>query len=622
MDAKYVISKTAFYLAIVGSIVVFTMVFGEQNVLVGVTIAMAALMMLAIDMSARPVKSFAVVLALNMSLGVGSFVALLNPWLGLVVNFAVVFGITYTTMHDLRSPMYFPFILGYVFILSMPVEGQMLYLRFAGLAIGSVAIVLLNVIVNRKKYKTTCHSSISSLFADVKAITEKKISGEEIDLDVLRKKCSAIDSVMSDRLKYHYKSTPGNRSVISLASSIEELGRTIARADHSESDLKDLAVLIGRMSDYEDGKCTLDEMHSDIDTFVDSHRSMDSHVVSCLRVIDYELMQISVADDSAADSSGDKIPESFRFKTLLKENINKNSVKFTFAFRLALLIAAWEFVADYFNIADAKWLAFTSIAIVQPYLEGTFQKSKERVYGTVLGVGVFAVTMAIIVGLSLPQSAAVTAVLMAVAYGTTLKKPETYSMTVLFNTMMALMSASLLEDMSVAIVDRLAFIGIGIVVAMLANHLIFPFRFKNERYDLTKKAMSVGRAQIQDLEGYAKGTSDKHKAVALTISSDSVANKLRSINTVDTDDNVEAFVVRQNEISSRCMFLRSMLSMDDSLKATVAKVLGTSDDGTPKMNVPSDLSAKDRAVVNDISDIVGLYERNQTDHEKIAAAVA
>ena len=140
MDARTLVGKTLFFILICVFVSGFSSVFGPENNLVGVIIIVLALTMLSRDLSVRPVWNLGVMCACTLAMGAFSFLSvwLGNPFAGAVLNFAFVFGACFYAMHDLNSPMHFPFLLGYAFMLSVPVAADGLPLRLLALVAGSV----------------------------------------------------------------------------------------------------------------------------------------------------------------------------------------------------------------------------------------------------------------------------------------------------------------------------------------------------------------------------------------------------------------------------------------------------------------------------------------------------
>ena len=147
MDLKTLLGKTLFFVAIVLSVAAFSVVFGQQNSLVGVVIVIVALMMLRKDLSDRPVYNIMVLSVMFSCMALGAHISLMDPFLGLCVNLVLVFCLVLVTTRDLFAPIHFPFLLGYAFMMSTPVPTQDLPLRVSALLVGAVLIVGLNVLI-------------------------------------------------------------------------------------------------------------------------------------------------------------------------------------------------------------------------------------------------------------------------------------------------------------------------------------------------------------------------------------------------------------------------------------------------------------------------------------------
>jgi hypothetical protein len=245
MKAKQIFGKTIFFIMIVAFVAIFGYIFGQENSLIGVMMIVAALMLLSRDMTSTAGLSFMSVLIINMVIGAGSFLASYNPWLGLAVNFSVVFSITYVLSHDMKSSVEFPFLLGYILVLSLPVSLENLPLRLISLFVGTVFIVGLNLLVHKKTpVKITSHSGVISLLNMVCDAIDKRSSGEVVDPEMFAKGSASIRSGIFDRLQKRFYSTPESRSVMNMVVSIEQLGKSICRLDMDKKELSELKCVI------------------------------------------------------------------------------------------------------------------------------------------------------------------------------------------------------------------------------------------------------------------------------------------------------------------------------------------------------------------------------------------
>lgn len=138
-------------------VVVFKLVFGESNTLIGVTTVTAYLMFMPYNLSVTPGKFFGKILLLNLLMGLGGFIASYNIYLALIINFTVVYMIAYGYYNSFRMEMYFPFILQYAFILFNPIDiandpsivVKDLLIRLAALCICPIIVVGYSVYKHR-----------------------------------------------------------------------------------------------------------------------------------------------------------------------------------------------------------------------------------------------------------------------------------------------------------------------------------------------------------------------------------------------------------------------------------------------------------------------------------------
>lgn len=558
MNFKTFMGKNVMFVAIIIFIVLFMYAFGSENVLIGVMMITAALMMLSKNLTGKPVKSLAGLVGINVTLGIGSLLASFNPWLGLITNFTVVFGVTFVLMHDIKSPVHFPFLLGYAFILAAPVPLADFPLRLLALIVGSVFILALNLLVNRQRLAMSCHAGICGIFTEVRALTEKVINGEEVSSETLIAKAKLVNSAVYDRLNDKYYSSPGSRSAINLAISAEELGKAIIAAKDRRQDLEDLLPVLDTLIAYQESKVPLTTVHQQISDFTKTHENINYQILASLRIINHEMAVLLSTDKETLRkySSSQQIPRSFRFVTLLKENFRKDSLKYSFAFRMALLIALWEFIGDYWHLENAKWLAFTTVAVVQPYLEATVSKSFLRLKGTLVGVAIFA---AVTYFLLTDHPDLAPAVLMVISYIYSVFDPKRYDIMMIFITLMALLTASMVFPAESSIIERLLYILAGIAAAMIGSRVIYPYRLKDKNIELSRRYLSISRSQLNNLQEVAAGTIDDVKNAALVLTAHTIAEKIKLNNDQDADEVVDELLVSQTEFTNQCALLRQTL---------------------------------------------------------------
>ena len=543
MDAKTVVSKTLFFLAMCLFISIFTSIFGEENSLVGVIVVVIALMLLGKDFSVRPWWNLGGLSVLMVVMGLGAFLSLLNPYVGLAINFLFVFFVVFITMQDLKSPMHYPFLLGYAFLLSIPIPAEEMSMRLFSLFIGAVLIVILNVIMNYKKMDKTYHSSLMLVCDEITDNCQQILRNETPTIENMDRICTNVNNVLFDRLKDNFYASPKDRSVMNLVASIRNLGRAVCHHERNPDVLTALTVLMNDIKAYEDDQLTLEALHEAIEGFMQKHPEADFAILSSLRNIDSEFMRMDGADN--ADIYPDEeVPVAFRFKTIMKENMRTDSVRFTFAFRMALLFSLWAFIWQNWELDNARWLLFTTIAVTVPYIEGSWKKSAMRVSGTLVGAFAF---MAILMLINNDPSVMVI-IMLLLNYVYTLFDPQRYDIKMIFITLSGLMTAFIADPSDAVLAERLLYILGGVAAAVLANHIILPYRLRDENQELSARFLQISYRQLENLAKAADGNPDVSEDAYLTLTANNLSVKLSMNLRSEHDANLGRFVSGQTAL--------------------------------------------------------------------------
>jgi hypothetical protein len=196
-----------------------------------------------------------------------------------------------------------------------------------------------------------------------------------------------------------------------------------------------------------------------------------------LQLIDYELLIISDDPDlnESKYDSGKSSSKNDRVGAILHEEFNRNSMEFSYAFRLALMIALFEFLAVYFDLLAARWLAFTSLALCIPYVDRDLEKAKMRIKGALAGIFIFTV-----ITLFTQDYMILTAIMLILNYIYTLFDPLRYDLKMMFANISALLTAVLIlpefgtgmEDTILRLACILGGTAIGVVVFLLITPLL------------------------------------------------------------------------------------------------------------------------------------------------------
>lgn len=149
---KQIFLKKLFLLTfIVVFVNIYSMFFGVENTLVGVTVITGALMFMDIDMGYDVKQSTLLIIILFTYISFIASLRNMNIFLGFIIHGLSVFGIIYISTENIKTKAYLPFILLYVFIEGNPVTQQQLSTRiWAGFIGGCIMASVLYIIHNKK----------------------------------------------------------------------------------------------------------------------------------------------------------------------------------------------------------------------------------------------------------------------------------------------------------------------------------------------------------------------------------------------------------------------------------------------------------------------------------------
>lgn len=559
MDGRTLRGKTVTFVIICVFVAAFILLFGTDYAILGITVATAAMLMLEKDLSVRPLSNLGSLIVFMVMMGVGSFVASLDPYLGMAVNFAVVFVTVFVSMQDLRSPMHFPLLLFYASMVTLPITIDQMPDRLLILAVSALFIVGLNVLVNRHSRDRSSHQGVAAICRGISERAGAVLRGEEPDVEGLESMCVEVNRGMYDRLKSNFFTGPRDRTVLDLVVSLMDVGRAVCLRERDADVLRDLVDLMGFVAEHEEGVHPASDVELAVGRFVRDHSNADVAIVSSLRDVAEELISLE---------SGPRrlLPDGLRgiraiitwlrddtgraLILMVREEARTDSARFTFAVRMALIFALVAFAWDYWRWDNAQVLLFTVIALIVPYLEDSRAKSAMRFTGTLLGTAIFSAVLAL--------SGGNTVVLLTTAllsgYLYVVMDTDRYDRKIFFYTIVVMVASAFTSDSETLTTDRIAFTVAGMLVAMVANRVILPYRISDESRELATRSLAVCRERMSNISRTVRGKDGSDDAV-LSILSACISQKMMLNADRRRDPLTERFRIAQDSLAVQCSSL-------------------------------------------------------------------
>lgn len=326
------------------------------------------------------------------------------------------------------------------------------------------------------------------------------------------------------------------------------------------------------LASYENDSMSLDEFCSRANGFLQRNHDADLAILASVKAIMLELTALENSEDMV-DKDGE-VPRAFKFRTIMKENLRTDSVRFAFAVRMAVLFTVWAFIWQYWELENAKWLLFTTVAIVQPYVEGSWTKSSMRIVGTLVGACIFIALVSLFGGTA--ESLAIVTLIISYIY--TVVDPNRYDLMMTFVTLMALLAASMANPSEPVVLERVLYILAGVVLATLANHVLLPYHIRDENLKLSARYLDISSRQLDNLAKAAKGDMDRTEDRFLRLTANNISAKIQVNVGRDPDPQVEKLLAAQNAFMAGCVMLsNSMMGADQECKDRFAEIVSTHD---------------------------------------------
>lgn len=203
----------------------------------------------------------------------------------------------------------------------------------------------------------------------------------------------------------------------------------------------------------------------------------------CLSYIRSHLLQMSLPEKR---SSYQKTLLSLSVR--LKAALNVSPVRVTYALRVSCLLALSTLLVQTLHLPHGRWLLFTLASVSLPYADDVGSKAQKRILATLIGGAVS------IAAYSLFSSSALRTVVMMLSGYLSFYFVD-YAATFACSTVGALGGAVLnafgWQAVSSVVLIRFGYIVAGVLIALLANRVLFPFYRKKATKQLFQKYIST-----------------------------------------------------------------------------------------------------------------------------------
>lgn len=545
MDKKSILISLSKAIFTVCMIVLYKFLFGPSNICIGLMFAFSVIAFLKLDLSLYPLYRGTVFAALGFFLLIMSFLAGLNPFLGLIINIFTIFTVSYLYMKESKNMVSYLFLFIYIYMVSINVPVDLLPKRFLSLMFGVLIIIVSQLLFNKNKFSKKSSKLLLDGLLSIKEEINNLLDNKEFNTSILNSKIRELLNLINEQNSSIFFSIVLFKHYFNIAISLERLTITIDK--------------INLLDDLNIRYSFLNDLNLEISNLINiiSRNNYNSIDFSLKYKDDFkkypvlkecsDLLNILNTNFLFLNDYKHKIKITLKDIKLKKKYININSLDCNFSVKVALAVSVPLFFIELFNIPNGKWIIVTVYVLLQPFSDDTIIKTKKRIKGTVIAVSLFILIFGIL-NINIPEPLFLFVLLFFYFYA------KDYYIKVIFTSLLALsvnLSNFSLEFLSTT---RFTFIIVGSIIALLVNKYLLPYTKVHHTNSLKDKYLILSNSLTKELCNLVNGNINEDKLIELALYSNSIESKLLLLANNLNDSSLKNIIKSENKIIKSIRF--------------------------------------------------------------------
>ncbi|MEW8993359.1 FUSC family protein [Clostridium sp.] len=541
-----------------GSVAVITLfgvgiLFGVKNIMIAFPIALTSTVMGRQNFQVKTFNKAIKIILIDLVIVLTAYFSSMNIFWGIPINFFAIFLIMYTIVSPYDLTFYKPFIMLYVFTQYTQVSLGELPFRILAVIFGVLVVVGLSFI-NRVNERSTLGKSIQEAFTLINNQFENILIGEYDN--TIEDKCSKMmrDIAYKVYVTRHrrYLTTNLGKVQFQIFINVEyfnlymiQVYEGIKNSSISWEYIEDLKEIIKDIIELCKDNLDIQALQGNIELFIERwDKNKDYHLEISL-ILERFINNIKELSSIGKRGSNKVYKEWARAdidktRVTFKEYFKPNTIRFKFAIRMAISLTVALLIGEFLGFYKVIWAVITIMSIMQPYYEDTIKKARDRVTGNILGI---LFTGALI---NVVDSRIVTLGILIISLYLIYAFKEYYKIS-LFTAISSICIASFTENINVLVFYRIIYVIIGVIIVVIANKFIFPYRLKDGVEQLIEKIARLNKRLIEDSMEFLKSNKQIHEIRDLVIHSTLLCQKLYMRNLQYNDEEINKFIAINNK---------------------------------------------------------------------------
>ncbi len=540
-------------------------IFGVENTIIGLIIAMASYAFLRLDLTSYPIYKSMIFLILNLFLAISAYISAINPFAGLIINFLILFTVSFIYTTEFKNVISYIFLLLYVYMLEYPISLDELPRRLVAMGVGVFIIIGIHILFNRRNFKKNSNNIIIRSIRNIQKeichiINESYREKENIYIDSeLRKLLILIEGRNNNKFIENHKDDIYFNIVLILErinSIINKVGKInnkskdiIDYLNRLNHDLENITLFLERKVDCINEEKDDLSKPSTINNWTEKEYAFLGECTELIRLLEKNINNLYEYNKK---KSRKRIKLKFNLKELLIGNssLKMKHLRVAYSLKLAIAVSLIMFIVDLFKIHQGRWIVTSVYVVIQPYEEETLTKAIKRFKGTIIGVIIY-----ISIFTFFPHIIPLELLLLILMFLYFVQKD--YEKKVVCTALMALSFGLSRSTVGYLAFYRFLFVIIGIVIALGINKLIFPQSIKNSIYDLKERYLELTNKLLYELKSILYEEKYNENTVKLLLDCNLIESKLMENKLIAENLELKDLVDKQSIILSkiRCLIL-------------------------------------------------------------------
>ena len=540
-------------------------IFGVENTVIGLIIAMASYAFLRLDLTSYPIYKSMIFLILNLFLAISAYISAINPFVGLIINFLILFTVSFIYTTEFKNVISYIFLLLYVYMWEYPISLDELPRRLVAMGVGVFIIIGIHILFNRRNFRRNSNNIIIKSIRNIQKeiyhiINESYEEKENIYIDSeLRKLLILIKGRNNNKFIGNNKDDIYFNIVLILErinSIINKVGKVNSKSksviDYLNSlnhDLENITLFLERKVEFiNEEKYDLSKP-STINNWTEKEYAFLEECTELIRLLEKNINNLY---EYSRKKPRKRIKVKFNLKELLIGNssLKMKHLRVAYSLKLAIAVSLIMFIVDLFKIPQGRWIVTSVYVVIQPYEEETLTKAIKRFKGTIIGVILY-----ISIFTFFPHIIPLELLLLILMFFYFVQKD--YDKKVVCTALMTLSFGLSRSTVGSLAFYRFLFVIIGIAIALGVNKIIFPQSVKNSIYDLKERYLELTNKLLYELKSILYEDKYNENTIKLLLDCNLIESKLMENKLIAENLELKDLVYKQSIILSkiRCLIL-------------------------------------------------------------------